>query len=537
MLVICYNFLLFISFRSLIMASQIPTGPAAYGPDDPLAKAAGTAVQESAATQSEQTLYIENGCTFFPLIWKRLEILNLRPGKHSERSNPDLRHLAELEQDLRLSILLKGQGPANNRLMGRRYSLIEGASTTVEWVPKRSLGQGSWGVVHEIIVIRKGLISSIAVKFMTGEADSIPSFAREVWALTKANALDSHERPRIVRVLNFGRIGNCLWYSMPVFRQSLKEAISARTLTIADICRITSHLFEALEILGRVKLGNCEGIVHADIKPDNVLLDEKGNAHLADFGLATLEARLYFKTYITTRWYRAPEIIVNSAAVKGSASANQVTASIDMWGVGITICEMLKGRPLWVGENHIDQWQLIANSLGPVPALLREGNGDLGLATHEPDEEGMCRPKHWTAAQTAPKNWLERHLGITDPGTTDPRLVALTRIAKWILRWVPAERPSPTEARLALKELLASSSETTSGAAVARGGRDVECGASIAHPIRPKPESLAKEASPNLPYTIDIGKLAEGAVSHLSLASITAEQEDFFENSSMCLIN
>ncbi|XP_005186989.1 cyclin-dependent kinase 20 [Musca domestica] len=100
-------------------------------------------------------------------------------------------------------------------------------------------------------------------------------------------------------------------------------------------------------------------IIHRDIKPANLLISENEILKIADFGLARLyfpedEGRLY-SPQVSTRWYRAPEILWGS---------QKYGPPVDMWASGCVIAEMLRGVPLFAGTTDIEQLALVIRTLG-----------------------------------------------------------------------------------------------------------------------------------------------------------------------------
>ena len=98
-------------------------------------------------------------------------------------------------------------------------------------------------------------------------------------------------------------------------------------------------------------------VLHRDLKPQNLLINEKGELKLADFGLARAKS-VPTKTYsneVVTLWYRPPDVLLGST---------EYTTSIDMWGVGCIFFEMAAGRPLFPGSTVDDELQLIFRTLG-----------------------------------------------------------------------------------------------------------------------------------------------------------------------------
>ncbi|XP_050414094.1 cyclin-dependent kinase 17 isoform X2 [Patella vulgata] len=98
-------------------------------------------------------------------------------------------------------------------------------------------------------------------------------------------------------------------------------------------------------------------VLHRDLKPQNLLINERGELKLADFGLARAKS-IPTKTYsneVVTLWYRPPDVLLGST---------EYSTPIDMWGVGCIFYEMACGRPLFPGSTVEDELQLIFKILG-----------------------------------------------------------------------------------------------------------------------------------------------------------------------------
>ena len=98
-------------------------------------------------------------------------------------------------------------------------------------------------------------------------------------------------------------------------------------------------------------------IIHRDLKPSNLLLNKNCDLKVCDFGLARGFDRETenLTEYVVTRWYRAPEVILNSS---------NYTKQIDVWGVGCVFAELLGRAPLFPGEDYLDQVQRVIGVLG-----------------------------------------------------------------------------------------------------------------------------------------------------------------------------
>ncbi|KRX06315.1 Protein kinase-like domain [Pseudocohnilembus persalinus] len=115
------------------------------------------------------------------------------------------------------------------------------------------------------------------------------------------------------------------------------------------------------QILRGVLYMHSANVIHRDLKPSNLLLNKNCDLKICDLGLCRgYENENDFKTeYVVTRWYRAPEVILN---------ASEYTKAVDIWSVGCIIVELIGRNPLFPGEDYLDQVQRVIAVLGtPSP--------------------------------------------------------------------------------------------------------------------------------------------------------------------------
>ncbi|KAL4227017.1 Mitogen-activated protein kinase 14 [Mactra antiquata] len=119
--------------------------------------------------------------------------------------------------------------------------------------------------------------------------------------------------------------------------------------------------FLIYQVLRAMKYIHSADIIHRDLKPSNVAVNEDCELKILDFGLAR-HTDDQMTGYVATRWYRAPEIMLNWM---------HYNQTVDVWSIGCIMAEMLTGRPLFPGTDHIDQLTKILSLVGsPNDKLL-----------------------------------------------------------------------------------------------------------------------------------------------------------------------
>ena len=167
--------------------------------------------------------------------------------------------------------------------------------------------------------------------------------------------------PHIVPVFDSGADAGRLWYAMPYIRGESLRARLARDgrLRISDALRITREVAEALEYAHR------QGVVHRDVKPENILLAE-GQALLADFGIARAaqstggDTRTATGITIGTPAYMSPE---------QAGGEGEVDNRSDVYSLGCVLYEMLAGSPPYPGRSLM---AAIANRIEGPPRPIEQ---------------------------------------------------------------------------------------------------------------------------------------------------------------------
>jgi len=217
------------------------------------------------------------------------------------------------------------------------------------------IGEGGMGVVYKAEDTR--LKRTVALKFLPPELtrDS-PAKSRLIQEAQAAAALD---HPNICPVYEIGEAEGTMFIAMPCVRgRSLKEAIAAGPLSVDDALDIAQQVAEGL------REAHEKGIIHRDIKPANIMLAEKGQAKIMDFGLAKHAGTADVTRTLAvtgTPAYMSPE----------QARGEGVDRRTDIWSFGATLYEMLTGQRPFGRKNDQALIHSILNEIPEPPSRAR----------------------------------------------------------------------------------------------------------------------------------------------------------------------
>ena len=234
----------------------------------------------------------------------------------------------------------------------------EGARYTVIGL----LGRGTFGQVFKCRDEERGL--TVAVKVLKNKAAYFRQGLLEVGILTAVNTnCDRSGARHTLRILDHFVHKNHLCVVTELLGRNLYEQIKGGTFRGVTVKAARSYLRQLLDALQALRR---EGIVHCDLKPENVLLSGVSSTttavSLIDFGSACYERASPLYTYVQSRHYRAPEVILGL----------RYTAAVDMWSLGCIAAEMILGIPLLPGADEYNQLYKITSMLGVPPAEMIE---------------------------------------------------------------------------------------------------------------------------------------------------------------------
>ena len=216
------------------------------------------------------------------------------------------------------------------------------------------LGVGGMGAVWKAHHL--ALDISVALKLMLPLAELGPSAGERL--LREARAAARLRHPNIVGVFNVGEEAGVHFLVMEfVEGKSLQKLLDERgALPVVEALSITAQILDALELTFKHR------IVHRDIKPDNILIDNQGVAKLADLGLAKqLGAELQLTQtgmVMGSPYYIAPE---------QASDTKKAGPLVDIYSLGCVLFHMLAGAPPFSGATHLEV--VLKHIRDPIPDL------------------------------------------------------------------------------------------------------------------------------------------------------------------------
>lgn len=209
----------------------------------------------------------------------------------------------------------------------------------------KKLGDGTYGSVL------------LAVNRQTGEVTAVKKMKKKFYTwqecmqLREVQSLKKLNHPNIIKLKEVIRENDELFFVFEYMDNNLYQYSKDRDKPFpeAKIRNIIYQVFQGLAFMHK------HGFFHRDIKPENLLV-RGDTCKVADFGLAReIRSRPPFTDYVSTRWYRAPEVLLRSTSYN---------SPIDIWAMGCIIAELFTLRPLFPGSSEADEIYKICSVLG-----------------------------------------------------------------------------------------------------------------------------------------------------------------------------
>ncbi|KAJ1431130.1 Serine/threonine-protein kinase, active site [Sesbania bispinosa] len=270
----------------------------------------------------------------------------------------------------------------------------------------KEVGDGTFGSVWRAINKQTGEV--VAIKKMKKKYYSWEECVnlREVKSLRKMN------HPNIVKLKEVIRESDILYFVFEYMECNLYQLMKDREKLFSE-GEIRNWCFQVFQGLAYM---HQRGYFHRDLKPENLLVT-KDIIKIADFGLAReISSQPPYTEYVSTRWYRAPEVLLQSY-IYGS--------KVDMWAMGAIMAELFSLRPLFPGASEADEIYKIC--------------GVIGSPTAESWADGLklARDINYQFPQLAGV-----HLSALMPSASDDAISLITSLCSWD----PCKRPTASEA-------------------------------------------------------------------------------------------
>ncbi len=339
------------------------------------------------------------------------------------------------------------------------------------WVPVRRLGRGGFGSVWEISRAIAGYTERAAMKIVPVPADDsvIESLLDSGYDEAQARAVVEDYRDSVLSEYNFMRsvsghanVVEChdvAWmpaadglsgrvYIRMELLTSLRDKIRKKgDLSEAEVLKVGEDVCRALELCER------RGIVHRDVKPDNVMVSDDGVYKLGDFGIARTMEHATHATRVGTASFVAPEVIYGS----------QYDHTVDIYSLGLVLHWLLNGRripfmpagqpPTRKALERASARRLTGELLPPPERGSEAVHAVIARAcAYKPQD----RYQHASQMRAALKAAEENGTGTTARGvssTTTTTTPSPSRPGPQVRKVVPASAESHAQKRLAANQL------------------------------------------------------------------------------------
>ncbi|KAG0163520.1 negative regulator of the PHO system [Apophysomyces sp. BC1034] len=219
------------------------------------------------------------------------------------------------------------------------------------YVRLEKLGEGTYATVYKGRSRLGGEITALKEIHLDAEEGAPSTAIREI------SLMKELKHPNIVRLQDVIHTETKLVLVFEYMDQDLKKFMDSTARSTHGALETTTIKSFMFQLLKGIAYCHENRVLHRDLKPQNLLINKRGELKLGDFGLARAFGIPVntFSNEVVTLWYRAPDVLLGS---------RMYSTSIDIWSAGCIMAEMYTGRPLFPGTTNEDQLQKIFRMMG-----------------------------------------------------------------------------------------------------------------------------------------------------------------------------
>ena len=227
------------------------------------------------------------------------------------------------------------------------------------------ISRGGMGIVYRAVDVNLG--REVALKVLPDDLVHDP--VRRERLLQEARAASALEHPNIAVIHEVGEADGITFIAMELIRgEKLSDTLSRGPLSQTRTFALATEIAEGLA------RAHDKGIVHRDLKPANVMVTDDGHVKIIDFGLAKLIERVSAEQATASIQAQRTDagVVLGTAAYMSpeQARGDRVDHRSDVFALGVTLYEMLTGRPAFQGRSSLDTMQaVLTQPVPPLPAI------------------------------------------------------------------------------------------------------------------------------------------------------------------------